>query len=88
MLSHKWQEMTGNRRQLGRRTPRNLYALPHMMMKWAGQAARLGKRKDAYKIVVVRSKGPRLLGKFRRRLEVRVIKLILKEIGSVRGTEC
>ena len=56
-------------------------------MTWAGQAARLGKTKDAYKIVVVRSKGPRPLGKFRRRLEVRVTKLILKKSGKVCVTE-
>jgi len=79
--------MTGNMRQLDGGTPCNLYALPNMMVIWAGQVARLGKTKDAYKIVVVRPKGPRPLGKLGRRLEVRVTKLILKKMDSVRVTE-
>jgi hypothetical protein len=87
ILSHNRQEMTGDRRQLDGGTPCNLYALPNTMrVIWVGQAARLGKTKDAYKIVVVRPKGPIALGKLRRRLEVRVTKLILKKIDNVRVT--
>jgi hypothetical protein len=72
--------MTGDKRQLDGGTPCNLYAVPNTMrVIWVGQAARLGKTKDAYKIVVVRPKRPRTLRKLRRRLEVRVTKLIFKE---------
>jgi hypothetical protein len=53
-----------------------------MRVVWAGQAMRLGKTKDAYKIVVLRPTGPGPLGKLRCTLEVRVTKLILKKTGN------
>ena len=57
-----------------------------MRVMWAGQAARLGKTKDSYKTVVVKTKRPIPLGKIGRRLELRVTELILNKIGNVRVT--
>jgi hypothetical protein len=54
-------------------------------MGWASST--LGKDERCVKIVVIRPKGPRLLGKLRRRLEFGVTKLILNNIGTVHVTD-
>jgi hypothetical protein len=49
-------------------------------MKWAGHVARMGEKKNAYRILVGKPEGKRPLGKPRRRW-VDNIKMDLREIG-------
>jgi hypothetical protein len=49
-------------------------------MKWAGYVARMGEKSNAYRILVGKPEGKRLLGKPRRRW-VDNIKMDLREIG-------
>jgi len=49
-------------------------------MKWAGHVARMGVRRSVYKILVVKTKGKRQLGRPRRRREDN-IKMDLQEMG-------
>jgi hypothetical protein len=49
-------------------------------MKWAGHVARMGEGRDAYRVLVGRPEGKRLLGKPRRSWEDN-IKMDLGEIG-------
>jgi hypothetical protein len=49
------------------------------MMRWAGHVARMGEKRNSYKILVGKSEGKRLLGRPRRRW-VDNIKMYLKEI--------
>jgi hypothetical protein len=49
------------------------------MMKWAGYVARIGEKRDAYRILVGKPEGTRLFGKSRRRW-VDIIKMDLREI--------
>jgi hypothetical protein len=49
-------------------------------MRWAGHVARVGKKKDAYRILVGKPKGKRPLGRPRRRW-VDNMKIDLREIG-------
>jgi hypothetical protein len=52
----------------------NLYALPDIIrvikslrVRWAGNVARMGETRNAYKIFIGKSEGKRLLGRPRRR---------------------
>jgi hypothetical protein len=65
----------------------NLYSSPSiirvmksMRMRWAGYAARMGERRNAYRILVGKPDGKRPLGRPRRRW-VDTIKMDLKEVG-------
>jgi hypothetical protein len=62
----------------------NLYASPSIIrmrrMRWAGHVARMGKKRNAYRILVGNPKGMRPLGRPRRRW-VDNIKMDLREIG-------
>ena len=49
-------------------------------MRWAGHVARMGEGRGIYRILVVKPKGKRPLGRPRRRLEDN-IKLDLREVG-------
>jgi hypothetical protein len=65
----------------------NLYCSPSVIriiksrrMRWTGHVARMGERKNAFRILVGKPEGNRLLGRPRRRWEVN-IRMDLKEIG-------
>jgi hypothetical protein len=49
-------------------------------MRWAGQVARMGKKRNAYRILVGKPEGKRPLGRSRRRW-MDNIKMDLREIG-------
>jgi hypothetical protein len=49
-------------------------------MRWAGHVARMGKKRNAYRILVGKSEEKRPLGRHRRRSEVN-IRMDLREIG-------
>jgi hypothetical protein len=55
-------------------------------MKWTGHVARMGETRNAYKILVEKSKGKKPLGSHRLRWEYN-IKMELKEILSEVWTE-
>jgi hypothetical protein len=65
----------------------DLYSSPNIIsviksrrMRWAGQVASVGEGRVAYRILVGRPKGRRLLGRLRRRWEDN-IKMDLQEVG-------
>jgi hypothetical protein len=65
----------------------NLYSSPSIIriiksrrMRWAGQVARMGEKRNAYRILVGKPEGKRPLGRPRRRWED-IIKMDLREIG-------
>jgi hypothetical protein len=65
----------------------NLYSSPSIIrvinsrrMRWAGHAARMGERRNAYRILVGKPDGKRPLGSPRRRW-VDNIKMDLREVG-------
>jgi hypothetical protein len=54
-------------------------------MRWAGHVARMGETRNAYRILVGKPEGKRILGRPRRRW-VDNIKIDLREIGRVEGS--
>jgi hypothetical protein len=75
-LGPKRDEVTGGWRKLLKEELHNLYSSPNIRvirmimsrrMKWAGNVARMGKKKNAYRILVGNSEGKRLLGRLRRK---------------------
>jgi hypothetical protein len=84
----KKDEVTGGRRKLHNEELYDLYSSPSTItmiksrrLKWAGNVARIGKKKkNAYRLLVGKSKGKRPLGRPRRR-RVENIKMDLGEIG-------
>jgi hypothetical protein len=80
--------VTGEWRKLHNEELHNLYSSPDIIrqiksrqMMWVGHVARMGEERKVYKVLVVRPKGKRLLGRPRRRLEDGT-KMDLREIGS------
>jgi hypothetical protein len=61
-------------------TPSIIRVIKSRRMKWAGHVARMGERRNAYRILVGNPEGKRPLGSPRRRW-VDNIKLDLREIG-------
>jgi hypothetical protein len=64
----------------------NLYSSPNIIrkiksrrMRWSGDVARMGERRNAYRILVGKPEGKRPLGRPRRRW-VDNIKIVLREI--------
>jgi hypothetical protein len=83
----KRDEVTGGWRKLHNEELHNLYASPSIIrmiksrrMRWAGHAARMGKKRTAYRIFVEKPEGKRPLGRPRRRW-VNNIKMDLRGIG-------
>jgi hypothetical protein len=83
----KRDEVTGGWSKLHNKELHNLYSSPSiitmiksMRMKWAGHVARMGEKKNAYRILVGNPKGNRPLGRLRCRW-VDNIKMYLREIG-------
>jgi hypothetical protein len=80
-------EVTGGWRKLHNEELLNLFSSPRIirmiksrMTRWTGHVARMGLKKNAYRILVERPEGKRPLGRPRRRL-VDNIKMNLREIG-------
>jgi hypothetical protein len=83
----KRDEVTRGWRKLHNEELHNLYSSPSIIrviksrrMRWAGHVARMGERRNAYRILVVKPEGKRPLGRPRRRW-VDNIKMDLREIG-------
>jgi hypothetical protein len=80
-------EMIGGWRKLHNEELRTLYCSPSIIrimksrrIKWAGHVARMGEKKNAYRILVGKPEGKRPLGRRRRRWEDN-IRMDLREIG-------
>jgi hypothetical protein len=83
----KRDEVTGDRRKLHNEELHNLYSSPNIIrmikstrMRWAGHVARMGGKRNPYRILVEKSEGKRPLGRPRRRW-VDNIKIDLREKG-------
>jgi hypothetical protein len=83
----KRDEVTGDWKKLQNKELHSLYSSPNIFrviksrgMRWAGHVARMGDKRNAYKILVGSPEG-RGLGRSRRRCED-YIKMCLTEIGS------
>jgi hypothetical protein len=83
----KRDEVTGGWRKLHNKELHNLYSSPSIIrmirsrrMRWAGYVARMGEKRNAYRILVGSPEGRRQLGRPRRRW-VDNIKMDLREIG-------
>jgi hypothetical protein len=85
----KRDEVTGGRRKLHNEELRNLYSyysprivrmIKSRKIRWAGHVARVGKKRNAHRILVGKPEGKRPLGRSRRSL-VDNIKKDLGEIG-------
>jgi hypothetical protein len=79
--------VTGEWRKLHKEELRDLYSSPSIVriiksrrMRWAGHVARLGEKKNAYKLLVGKPEGKRPLGRPRRRW-VDNIRMDLGEVG-------
>jgi hypothetical protein len=80
-------EVTGEWRQLYNEELRDFYSSPSIIriikstrMRWAGHVARMGEKRNAYRLLVVKSKEKRPLGRPRRRW-VDNIRIDLGEVG-------
>jgi hypothetical protein len=79
--------VTGEWRKLHNEELRDLYSSPSIIrtiksrrMRWAGHAARMGKKRNAYRLLVGKPEGKRPLGRSRRRW-VYNIKMDLGDLG-------
>jgi hypothetical protein len=85
----KRDEVTGGWRKLHNEELHNLYSSPSIIrmiksgrMRWAGHVARMGEKKNAYRMLVGNPEGKRPLGRPRCRW-VDNIKMDLREMGWV-----
>jgi hypothetical protein len=83
----KRDEVTGEWRKLHNEELRDLYSSPSIIriiksrrMRWEGNVARMGKKKNTYRLLVGRTEGKRPLGRPRRRW-VDNIRMDLGEVG-------
>jgi hypothetical protein len=83
----KWDGVTGGWRELHNEELHNLYSSPSIIkiiksrgMRWAGHVARMGEKRNVYKLLVGKPEGKRPLGRPRRRW-MDNIKMDLLEIG-------
>jgi len=72
----KRDEVTGEWRKLRKEELNYRYCLPNIVrgitsrrMRWAGNVARIGEKRDVYRVLVGKSEGKRLLGRARPRWE-------------------
>jgi hypothetical protein len=86
-IEPKRDEVTGGWRKLHTEELHNLYSSPSIIrmiksrrMRWAGHVARMGKKRNAYRILVGKPEEKRPLGRSRRRW-VDNIKMDLRDIG-------
>jgi hypothetical protein len=87
ILGPKRHEVTGEWRKLHNKELRDLYSSPSIIriiksrrMRWEGHAARMGEKRNAYRLLVEKPEGKRPLGRPRCRL-VDNIKMDLGEVG-------
>jgi hypothetical protein len=87
ILGLKRDEMTGEWRKLHNEELRDLYSSPSIIriiklrrMRWAGHVARMGEKRNAYRLLVGKPNGKRPLGRPRRRW-VDNIRMHLGEVG-------
>jgi hypothetical protein len=83
----KRDEVTGRWKKLYNEELRDLYSSPRMIriiksmrMRWAGHVARMGEKRNAYRLLVAKPEGKRPLGRPRRRW-VDNIKMDILKIG-------
>jgi hypothetical protein len=83
----KRDEVKGDWRKLHNEELHNLYSSPNIIrmiksrkMRWAGHVARMGEKRNAYRILVEKPEGKRPLGRSRRRW-VDNIKIHLRVMG-------
>jgi hypothetical protein len=83
----KRDEVTGGWRKVHNEELHNLYSSPSIIrviksrrLRWAGHVARMGEKRNAYRILARKPEGKRPLGRPRRR-RVDNIKMDLREIG-------
>jgi hypothetical protein len=83
----KRDEVTGEWRKLHNEELHDLYSSPSIIriiesrrMRWAGHVARMGKKRNAYRLLVGKPEGKRPLGRPRRRW-VENIRMDLGEVG-------
>jgi hypothetical protein len=77
----KRDEVIGGWRKMYNEELHNLYSTPNIIrMRWAGHVARMGEKRNAYRILVRKPEGKRPLGRPRRRW-VDNIKMDLRELG-------
>jgi hypothetical protein len=87
IFGSKRDEITGGWRKLHDEELHNFYSSPSIIrmmksrrMRWAGHVARMGEKRNGYKIFVGKPEGRRLLGRPRRRW-VDNIKMDTREMG-------
>ena len=87
----KKDEITGEWRKLHNTELHALYSLPNIIrslksrrLRWAGHIARMEQSRNAYRVLVGKPEGKRLLGRPRRRWEDN-IKIYLREVGCHPG---
>jgi hypothetical protein len=80
-------EVTGEWRKLNNEELRDLYSLPSIIriikskrMIWAGHVARMGEKRNAYRLLVTKPEGKRPLGRPKRRWVDNII-MDLGEVG-------
>jgi hypothetical protein len=83
----KREDVTGEWRKLHNEELRGLYSLPSIIriiklrrVKWAGHVARMGEKRNAYRLLVGKPKGKRALGRPR----CRWVDNIRMDLGEVR----
>jgi hypothetical protein len=87
IFGSKRDEVTGEWRKLHNEELRDLYSLPSIIriikstrMRWAGHVARMGEKRNAFRLLVGKPDGKRPLGRPRRRC-VDNIRMDLGEVG-------
>jgi hypothetical protein len=87
IFGSKRDEVTGDWRKLHNEVLRILYSLPSIIriitsrrMRWAGHVARMGEKRNAYRLLVGKPEGMRPLGRPKRRWADN-IRLDLGEVG-------
>jgi hypothetical protein len=82
-----WDEVTGEWGKLRNKELRDLYSSPSIIriiksrkMRWAGHVARIGEKRNAYRLLMRKPEGKRPLGRPRRRW-VDNFKMDLGEVG-------
>jgi hypothetical protein len=89
ILGPKRDEVTGGWRKLHNEELRELYSSPSIIriirsrrMRWAGHVARIGEKKNAYRLMVVKPEGKRPIGRPRHRwVDNTRIEMDLSKIG-------
>jgi hypothetical protein len=84
LAEERW---TGDWRKLRNEELHNLYSSPNIIrmiksrrMRWAGHVTRMGRKRNAYRLLVEKPEGKRLLGRPRHRW-VDNIKIDVRDIG-------